>query len=75
MARKSLSLEQLPRLALAEGATSPDPGTSGAWAWSTTLSRPMMWNGTVWSVNYLITVSDTAPSSPYEGQLWLDTST
>lgn len=75
MTRKSLSFEALPSLAIAEGATTPDPGQSGVWVWSSTLGRPVMWNGTNWSVNQLITVSDTAPSSPYTGQLWLDTST
>lgn len=74
MPRKNLSLELLPSLAIAEGATSPNPGSPGVWAWSSTLNRPVMWNGSSWSVNQLITISDTAPSSPYLGQLWLDTS-
>lgn len=74
MATKSLGFQSLLSLAVAEGATTPDPGQPGVWAWSTTLSRPVHWNGTRWSVNELITISDTAPSSPYEGQLWLDIS-
>ena len=75
MARRSLSIETLPALAIAEGATTPNPGNPGAWAWSTTLNRPVHWNGSAWSVNQLITVSSTAPASPYTNQLWLDTST
>lgn len=74
MTTKSLRFESLPSLAIAEGATTPNPGQTGVWVWSTTINRPIMWNGTNWSVNQLITISTTAPSSPYTNQLWLDIS-
>ena len=73
MATKSLRYEGLPELAIAEGATTPNPGISGVRAWSTTLSRVMYWDGSKWaSFQPNITVSATAPPSPYVGQLWLD---
>lgn len=74
MATKKLSFETLPSLAIAEGAVSPNPGSAGSWAWSSTLGKPVFWNGTNWSVNQVITVSNTAPSSPYLNQLWFDIS-
>ena len=71
MATKGLSLKTLPALAISEGASTPNPGGQ-CWAWSTTLNRPVFWNGTIWSVNQLITISTTAPTTPYTNQLWLD---
>lgn len=47
---KQLSFANLPSFAIANGATTPNPGLSGVWAWSTTLSSPVFWNGTAWSV-------------------------
>jgi hypothetical protein len=49
MATKELSFKQLPNLAVAEAATSPDPGVTGAWCWSTSLGKPMYWNGSTWT--------------------------
>lgn len=46
---KKLSFANLPAFAIANGATTPNPGFSGVWAWSTTLSLPVLWNGTTWS--------------------------
>lgn len=46
---KTLSFANLPAFAIANGATTPNPGFSGVWAWSTTLSLPVLWNGTAWS--------------------------
>jgi hypothetical protein len=37
-----------PRLAVAEDATTPDPGIAGVWVWSTSVGRFMYWNGTNW---------------------------
>lgn len=49
MTRKSLGWQALPADAIAEGATTPDPGQPGVWAWSTTLSRPVYWSGSAWA--------------------------
>lgn len=49
MTTKTLSFKSLPNLAIAEGATTPNPGQTGVWAWSTTLAKPVFWNGTSWS--------------------------
>lgn len=49
MAVQDLSFRGFPNLALEEGATTPNPGTLGAWAWSTTLVKPMFWNGVNWT--------------------------
>lgn len=46
---KKLSFANLPAFAIADGATTPNPGFSGVWAWSTTLSLPVLWDGTKWS--------------------------
>lgn len=73
MATKSLRYEGLPEVAISEGASTPNPGIPGVRVWSTTLSRVMYWNGSVWaSLQPTITVSTTAPASPVIGQLWLD---
>lgn len=37
-------------LALTEGATTPNPGTVNALAWSITVSGWMRWTGTKWTV-------------------------
>lgn len=47
--KQLLGFEQLAQLAIAEGATSPNPGGPGVVAYSTTLSKPVWWNGTAWS--------------------------
>lgn len=74
MTTKSLRYTSLPSLAISEGATTPNPGFTGVWVWSSTLAKPMYWNGSNWySTQMNITVSTTAPSSPIVNQLWLDT--
>ena len=73
MTTKTLSFKTLPPLSVAEGDTSPNPGESGIWVWSTTLNRPMYWNGTIWTAGLEITVGTTAPASPVLNQLWVDT--
>lgn len=44
---KDLSHRALLQRAVADGATTPDPGSPG-WAWSTVESAPIYWNGTNW---------------------------
>ena len=69
---KTFTPTGIPSLAVAEGATTPAPGYS-AWIWSTTLNRPMFWNGARWQAAAPVTVGTTAPSSPSVGDLWVDT--
>lgn len=45
---KELSYRKMLVLAVAAEATSPNPGAAGVWAWSSTLARPVCWNGTKW---------------------------
>lgn len=46
---KSLNFKASPQLAIAEGATSPNPGLVGVSVWSTTLGRPVYWTGSQWT--------------------------
>jgi hypothetical protein len=46
------------QLAVAEGATTPNPGTTNALAWSTTLGGMVRWTGTAW------TTYPTIPANP-----------
>lgn len=46
---KGLSLRFLPPLAIAEGAGTPNPGSAGATAWSSTLTKLVYWTGTQWT--------------------------
>ena len=48
MSRQLGNYVALPRLALAHGDSTPDPGKIGALAWSTTLLVVMSWNGSWW---------------------------
>lgn len=61
----------LSQIAVAEGATTPAPSGPG-WAWSTTLSKPVYWNGAKWSSTSNITISGTEPASPALNDLWLE---
>lgn len=49
MTTKQLAFKGPVALAIAEGATSPNPGTFGVIAWSTTLGRNVSWDGSKWS--------------------------
>lgn len=49
MATKSLRFEAPPALAIAEGATTPNPGIVGVSVWSTTLLKPVYWTGSAWT--------------------------
>ena len=44
---KDLSHRALLQRAVADGATTPDPGSPG-WAWSTTENAPVYWSGSAW---------------------------
>ena len=48
MSKQLASYHALPRLPLAHGDSTPDPGKIGALAWSTTLLVVMSWNGSAW---------------------------
>lgn len=48
MGRKALTPVIPPTLAVAEGASSPNPGGAGAVIWSSTTSAYMVWNGSIW---------------------------
>ena len=69
MTTKTLSFKSLPSIAVSEGATTPNPGTTGVWAWSTTLSKPVYWNGTLWSS---ITTGSSGSSTVYSGTATID---
>jgi hypothetical protein len=45
---ENLAFQSLPALAIANGATTPEPTHGQAWAWSTTLSKPVYWSGSQW---------------------------
>lgn len=60
--------------AIAEGSTTPNPGSGFVWAWSTSITKMMFWDGTRWrAASPGITVSTTAPANPAVNQLWVDT--
>lgn len=72
MAIATLRTVALSVLAVAEGATTPDPGGSG-WAWSSTLGAPVFWDGTRWRGVVPVSVGTTAPANPGVGHVWIDT--
>lgn len=74
MAASELAYRQLLQLAVAEGATTPNPGVAGLWAWSTTTGRPMQWDGSAWHAHVPVHVGGTAPSNPAANDVWIDTS-
>lgn len=45
---KHKSFEIPPSAAIAEGATTPDPGGPGARVWSTTAGKTLEWDGNSW---------------------------
>lgn len=49
MATKNLRFEAPPSLAIAEGATTPNPGIAGVSVWSSTLGKPVYWTGGLWT--------------------------
>jgi hypothetical protein len=48
MAKQDLGFRAPPSLAIAHGATTPDPGALGVVAWSTTTGGRVAWDGTAW---------------------------
>ena len=52
MTTQQLNFKSLPSLPLTQGVTTPNLGldSRGAWAWSTTLNRPMFWDGAMWTI-------------------------
>jgi hypothetical protein len=60
MTTKQLSFKTVPEFPIIEGATSPDLGANakGAWAWSSSIDKPVYWTGTNW------TTGNSAPSTP-----------
>lgn len=75
MAREELGFRRPPSLAIAEGATTPDPGVDGVTVWSSTTGRLMVWDEGLgaWHAYVPIHVGATAPSNPGSGHLWVDT--
>lgn len=62
MTTKVLAFKALPSLAIAEGASTPDPSIPGVQIWSTTLNKPMYWTGSIW------TAGPTGGGSVVQGQ-------
>lgn len=60
-------------IAVAAGDTTPNPGTAGVMAWSSTLGRPVYWDGSNWHPMASVSVGTTAPANPAAGDLWIDT--
>lgn len=50
MTTPNLAFAAPPALAIAEAATTPNPGLVGVSVWSTTLGKPVYWDGTKWTV-------------------------
>ena len=48
MTQKQLGFQAPPQLAIAAGATSPNPGIAGVVVWSTTLAALVRWSGAQW---------------------------
>lgn len=62
-ARQQCWYEQLPQLAVAVGATTPDPESVGVLAWSTTADVLVMWDGVRWTTPFgepVLTATDGA---------------
>lgn len=70
MAQKQLGFKAPPALAIAEGATTPNPGIVGVSCWSTTLAKPVYWDGTIWTAGSgggapdPLILSDSDPATP-----------
>jgi len=60
-------------VAVAAGDTTPNPGITGYQAWSSTLGRPVYWDGTYWHPMASVSVGTTAPANPATGDIWIDT--
>lgn len=64
---KELIFQKPLTLAIAEGATTPDPGQAGVVVWSTTLGKPVHWDGAKWMPSdpwtYIVLASDFSMSA------------
>lgn len=49
MTAKQLNFQAPPKLAINEGATTPDPGIAGVSVWSSALGKIVYWTGTFWT--------------------------
>lgn len=71
MTTRQLSFKGPPQLAIAAGATTPNPGISGVTVWSTTLGSMVIWDGSTWE---LLSSSSSYTKLPdYNipaGQIW-----
>lgn len=67
---KEVSFQSPLSLAIAEGATTPNPGFAGARVWSSTLSRPVTWDGSKWTAK--ATASGATSSIQYNNAGTLD---
>lgn len=74
---KSLRYDQLLQLAVAEGATTPNPGITGVLAYSTTLGKPVHWTGTQWTAGSAGggTGDVVGPASSTDGHLLVSSGT
>lgn len=70
---KEVSFQSPLSLAIAEGATTPNPGFAGARVWSSTLSRPVTWDGSKWTAK--ATASGATDSVQYNNAGTLDGAT
>jgi hypothetical protein len=74
---KQLNFQGPPQLAIAEGATTPNPGLVGVSVWSTTLGRPVHWTGSEWTAGESggagspLHIGATAPTDPEASPLWV----
>lgn len=73
MATKILTYQAPLSLAIAAGASTPNPGFAGVEVWSSTLGRLVYWDGSNWHPIASTTVGTTAPANPATGDLWIDT--
>lgn len=68
---KSLRYDQLLQLAVAEGATTPNPGLTGVVAYSTTLGKPVHWTGSIWTAGSASSPGTLATiSGATQGYIW-----
>lgn len=70
---KEVSFQSPLSLAIAEGATTPNPGFAGARVWSSTLSRPVTWDGSKWTAKS--TAGGSANSVQYHNSGLIDGAT
>lgn len=62
-------------LVLPTQAETPTSGSSaGSVRWNTVVNKVEAWTGGTWTTTTSVTVQDTAPTIPLNGDLWMDTS-